>query len=92
MSELPAIDEAVPCTQCGDPMVPDRARWWTGYGSVCSEWCARDLIRDHEGGIQITTVDVVPERCDCGAPLASPEEMESGLCLRCLNGPVPGDR
>lgn len=75
MSELPAIDEAVPCTRCGDPMHPDRAR---------------DLIRDHEGGIQIHTVNVVPERCgDCGAPLASPEELESGLCLRCLNGPVP---
>lgn len=27
---------------------------------------------------------------DCGSPLASPDEVESGLCLRCLNGPVPG--
>lgn len=48
---LPPIDEPVPCPQCGTPMPPDRARWWTGYGSVCSEGCARDLIRDHEGGI-----------------------------------------
>jgi len=26
---------------------------------------------------------------DCRAPLTSPDELESGLCLHCLNGPVP---
>jgi hypothetical protein len=28
---------------------------------------------------------------DCRAPLDSPNELESGLCLRCLNGPLPRD-
>lgn len=28
-------------------------------------------------------------RCECGKRLASPDEVESGLCARCLYGPVP---
>jgi hypothetical protein len=34
------------------PMDPADAWWWTAYGAVCSEGCARDLIREHEGGIR----------------------------------------
>ena len=39
-----------PCRFCGTAMDPDRPWWWTGYGATCSDVCARDLIRDHEGG------------------------------------------
>jgi len=39
------------CPACHRFMDPERARWWTAYGSACSEGCARDLIREREGGI-----------------------------------------
>jgi hypothetical protein len=33
--------------------------------------------------------DNAGEECtDCGTPLAQPDELESGLCLQCLNGPI----
>jgi hypothetical protein len=32
--------------------------------------------------------DNAGERCECGTPLAQPDELESGLCLQCLNGPI----
>jgi hypothetical protein len=33
--------------------------------------------------------DNADEECDdCGVPLAQPDELESGLCLQCLNGPA----
>jgi hypothetical protein len=40
------------CPVCSGWMDPERVWWWTGYGATCTDVCARDLIRQHEGGIQ----------------------------------------